>query len=196
MLCREGFGEDALSLLRGLFELLLNLIYLDVPYDERKERLQRLLDYIVLQKEESLRLLREVPLGDAPTEQWAGRETREVQAAVEEIAKRRSNKEIKALRRDWRHQSARRIAKDKGLLPAYNRIYRFGSQGLHGANVTHWLSEGPGGSLRMETEPSESWVGTVIQVAPQLMLDILGQAIGLLHLNLPLPSVKARGDKI
>lgn len=192
LLCRHGFGEDALSLLRGLYELLLNFLYLNVSPDEQKNRLQRLLDYIVLQREEKLRLVQEVPPEDPALTKWAEKEAIAIRADVEEITKRRPENEIKKLRRNWRHQSARKIAEDNRLLQVHTRIYRSGSEGLHGADVTHWLTEGPDSNPKMETEPSASWVDTVIQIAPQVMLDILRQANHLLNLNLSLPSTEAR----
>lgn len=181
--CEDGYGEDAAVLVRTIFDLLINLLY--ITKDETEGRITRYLDHdwILRQKTyeyaktkpELVKIMEERALNPLPTD-----------TSPEEIEKRAKEAQEKHKYNNvsWSDKSIRAMSEEVGRLDAYLTVYRLQSQITHTATrvINDYVKIGKKG-FTVEIGPSENWISESLVSVFDFLYSIAGEYDKMLELG-------------
>lgn len=135
LLCKEGYGEDSSVLVRTLFELMVNLMY--VLKDPTDERAYRYYAYDWVLRDKMINAIEHTPEMMSLIEQreMHPKPGDETSKKIHDMAKQ-ANDKYKYKGTSWSDKSIKEMAEEVGRGKQYGTIYRLHSQHVHSASRT------------------------------------------------------------
>ncbi|MFA6522722.1 MAG: DUF5677 domain-containing protein [Patescibacteria group bacterium] len=173
LLCKQGYGEDASILARSLYDLLINLLYIQA--DQTDGRAYRYFQYDwILRKKMFTYVLEKPEIMDKILERTNNpRPDDTTIKEVEEQAKL-SQEKNNYTERGWSDKSLHDMSKEVGRIDAYKTVYRLQCQLDHNAtrSVNEYAKHTQGGIV-FEVGQSENWVEESLVIAFDFYYSIL-----------------------
>ncbi len=173
LLSKQGYGEDASILARSVFDLLINLLYIQA--DQTDGRAYRYFQYDwILRKKMFTHALSKPEIMNKVQERTNNPQPNDTTLQeVEEQAKITQQKN-NYNKRGWSDKSLRDMAQEVGRIDAYNTVYRLQCQLDHNAtrSVNEYAKQSKDGIV-FEVGQSENWVEESLVIAFDFYYSIL-----------------------
>ena len=181
MLASEGFGEDAAILTRSLLNLVINALWLNQDWEAR---LPAFIEHDWVQRAKLGRKFIANPrlLGADSDERLVQIQNTQPQIEAEE---RRAKQRYKYKGSNWSSKTIRDMAKDVGLLDAYDTAYGLLSNLVHSnaRSANDYVTESTEG-FNVDVEPNPNYVRESLLTAHHLLLRMVTLANDVLELGI------------
>ncbi len=173
LLCKQGYGEDASILARSLFDLLINLLYINA--DKTNKRIYRYFDYDwVLRKDMFDYILGKPPIMGKIRERVSSPEQYDTIIKNIEKQSKSAQEKYNYTNRGWSDKSLFDMAKEVNRFKAYKTVYRLQCQLDHNASrsMNEYAKDTQGGIL-FDVGQSENWVEESLVIAFDFYYSII-----------------------
>ncbi|HLD96495.1 MAG TPA: DUF5677 domain-containing protein [Patescibacteria group bacterium] len=171
LLCKDGFGEDALILCRGMFHLIVNFLY--IQKDDTGQRVTRYMDYEWVVRRDTLEAVKQGnPVNDYIRKRLA--EEAEVVKEIYENAVKVEQKWGYERRLAWSDKSIEGMANEVGLGYQYKTIYAHFCQIDHAGplNTNDFVKDDGEEGFIIASGPSEQFVDQALLFAFQVIFQM------------------------
>jgi hypothetical protein len=175
-LCEQGYGEDAFTLARTLFELMVNFAY--ITQSDSDENLFRYVNHEIVPRKKMMNYIKSKPdLAKQFQERLALKTDADFVKFIQNVDQeydRLITLYDKSYKKDWSGKNIAQMASEIGREDAYATVYRLQCSHSH-ADISGISSNSSvdSGGLTLDMEVSERWVAETLVVAFDFFFHIL-----------------------